>query len=128
MSKLGGIQRKKLLARWKDGPDSTWKFEVLETLQVLKRKRNAETQLNTELTKRRRLEKEVKKLKNKTKEQSKAITQLRTGHSSDMRGLSLKSWPQCSRQQQYNRKQWLAAKVQGALSFCEGMKDSNNVL
>ncbi len=41
LSKLGGIQRKKLLARWKDGPDSTWKFEVLETevnLQVLKRK------------------------------------------------------------------------------------------
>ncbi len=122
LSKLGGIQRKKLLARWKDGPDSTWKFEVLETevnLQVLKRKRNAETQLNTELTKRRRLEKEVKKLEKTTKEQSKAIAQLRTGHSSNMRGLSLKSWPQCSRQQQYNRQQRLAAKVQGALSFCE---------
>ncbi len=70
MSKLGGIQRKKLLARWKDGLDSTWKFEVLETevnLQVLKRKRNAETQLNTELTKRRRLEKEVKKLEKQNK-------------------------------------------------------------
>ncbi len=34
-------------------------------LQVLKRKRNAETQLNTELTKRIRLEKEVKKLEKK---------------------------------------------------------------
>ncbi len=109
------------MARWKDGPDSTWKFEVLVTevnLQVLKRKRNAETQLNTELTKIRRLEKVVKKLEKKTKEQSKAIVQLRTGHSSNMRGLSLKSWPQCSRQQQYNQ-QRLAAKVQGALSFCE---------
>ncbi len=71
-------------------------IETEVNLQVLKRKRNAETQLNTELTKRRRLEKEVKKLEKKTKEQSKAIAQLRTGHSSNMRGLSLKSWPQCS--------------------------------
>ena len=28
LSKLGGSRRKELLARWKDGPDSVWKFEV----------------------------------------------------------------------------------------------------
>ena len=60
LSKLGGSRRKELLARWKDGPDSVWKFEVIETevkLQLLKRKRSAETQLETERTKIRKLEK-----------------------------------------------------------------------
>ena len=28
LSKLGGDQHKKQLARWKDGPNSLWKFEV----------------------------------------------------------------------------------------------------
>ena len=121
LSKLGGSRRKELLARWKDGPDLVWKFEVIETevkLQLLKRKRSAETQLETERTKIRKLEKEVKKLETKTKKQSKAIAKLRTRHSSTTRGLSLKSWAQCSRQQQHNRQRSLAARVQGALSFC----------
>ncbi len=29
--KLGGNKRKKQLARWKDGPNSLWKFEVSES-------------------------------------------------------------------------------------------------
>ena len=58
LSKLGGSRCKELLARWKDGPDSVWKFEVIETeekLQLLKRKRSAETQLETECTKIRKM-------------------------------------------------------------------------
>ena len=31
LSKLGGDQRKKQLARWNDGPNSSWKFEVSES-------------------------------------------------------------------------------------------------
>ena len=62
--------------------------------------------------------KRSKKIETKTKKRSKAIAQLRTGHSSTTRGLSLKSWAQCSRQQQHNQQRSLAARVQGALSFC----------
>ena len=72
LSKLGGGQRKKQLDKWKDGPNSSWNFEVSESevkWQLLKRKHSVETQLEVECTKRRKLERSSKTGENKNSNQ-----------------------------------------------------------
>ena len=124
-SKLGGKNRQKKLAQWKEGA-SVWNLVINESevnQQLLKRKRNAETKLEEESIKRRKLEAEVGKLQKSSKQQSKVIARLRTGLSENSRKSS-KPWSEYSRQQQYNRKRSVATSIQGALSFCkeEGFK------
>ena len=124
-SKLGGKNRQKKLAQWKEGA-SVWNLVINESevnQQLLKRKRNAETKLEEESIKRRKLEAEVGKLQKSSKQQSKVIARRRTGLSENSRKSS-KPWSEYSRQQQYNRKRSVATSIQGALSFCkeEGFK------
>lgn len=121
-SNQGGKQREQQLLNWKEGKDSVWNFEVSEVevnRQLLKRKRCVEAQIEEEVEKRRKLESEVKTLQCTTKKQSKMIARLSTGHKTNSRGPSSKSWCQYTRQQQYNKRKSLASSVQGALTFCE---------
>lgn len=91
LTKLGGKKRPEQLRRWKEGSESVWNFTVNEAEvrhQLLKRKRQVEVQLEQQVTKRRKLEKEVNELKRTNKKQAKAITRLQTGHSEKSRGPS----------------------------------------
>ena len=121
-SRFGGTKRKLQLTKWKDGKESMWDLEVNEgevNRQLLKRKRVVETQLDEELSKRKKMEVEVKALRKTSKNQAKVISRLKTGRSEKSRGSSLKPWNCYSRQQQYNKKKTLARSISGALSFCE---------
>ena len=76
MSKLGTKKCLAQLMKWKDGPNSEWRFTVNcneVTRQVLARKRSAE-ELDLERSKRRCLEEEVHRLQAKVHEQAVLIT------------------------------------------------------
>ena len=80
LSKLGGKKRPEQLRRWKEGPESVWNFTVNEaevSRQLLKRKRQVEVQLEQQVTKRRKLEKEVNELKRTTRSRQKQLRGLR---------------------------------------------------
>jgi hypothetical protein len=120
-SKLGGTNRQKKLAQWKEGSASVWNLVIKESevnRQLLKRKRNAETKLEEESIKRRKLEAEVGQLQKSSKQQAKVVARLRTGLSENSRRSS-KPWSECSRQQQYNRKKSVATSIKGVLNFCK---------
>ena len=84
--------------------------------QLLKRKRSAETQLETECAKRRKLESEVRRLEKTAKKQSRTIALLKSGHSEHLQshGVSVPG-----NMQQHNRRRTIATEIQSALSFCE---------
>ena len=118
LTKLGGKKRPEQLRRWKEGPESVWNFTVNEAEvrhQLLKRKRQVEVQLEQQVTKRKKLEKEVNKFK-RTNKQAKAITRLQTGCSEKSRGpLSSKVWNDYCRQHRSKEKRDLANGVRVSL-------------
>ena len=76
-ARLGGTKRKLQLAKWEDGKESTWNFEVGErevNRQLLKRKQTVETLLEEELSKREKYEMEVNVLRKVTKQQAKVVS------------------------------------------------------
>ena len=128
LSRMGGKDRSIQLYKWKEGPNSIWNLQINETevcCQLLNRKRRVEAQLENEVAKRRKLEKEVTELKNTNVKQAKEIVKLKTGRSVKSRGpSSSKRWNDYSRQHQWKKKKGLANNIQTALSFCdnEGFK------
>ena len=121
-STICGKMRSQQLAKWKNGKESVWNFNVNEVeinCQMLKRKRSVEALLEDESAKRKKLDSEVKQLQATTKRQAKIIAKLKTGSQVNSRGSSSKSWLEYSRQQQYNKKRKLASTIKCSLSYCE---------
>ena len=128
LSKKGGTRKTQQLDSWKDGKDSTWYMTINEIevkAQLLRKRYITEEKLKDETSKRRKFESEVNTLEKRVKKQAKEIAALKsctvTSHHSQ------KSWSDCSRQQQYNKKKKLARELTGATSFCEdsGFKPCN---
>lgn len=111
-SALGTKNRSKKLATWKN---ENWEFSIPDVevkRQLLVRKRKVEIQLDKEIVKRQKLEKEVAVLTTTNKHQA-DIIRAKKSYS------FTKEWNDCSRQQQYNRKKQLGDNIKTALSFCE---------
>ena len=95
--------RSQQLAKWKNGKESVWNFNVNEVevnCQMLKRKHSVEALLEDESAKRKKLDSEVKQLQATTKRQAKIMAKLKTGSQVNSCGSSSKSWLEYSRQQQ----------------------------
>ena len=120
----GSYGKQKLLNKWKNGNQSTWKFTVNASevnSQLLKKRKSDAIKLENEVCKRQKFESENKGLKKVVKKQAKKIASLQSGTSTSYRQSS-KSWSEYSQQQKYNIKKKLAKKVATTLSFC----DENN--
>lgn len=119
LSTLGGTSREEQLRRWKD---SIWslKIDSNEVLrQLRKRTLQTEHQLECEISKRRRAEKEVKSLKSEVKKLEKTHDKISTGKSSKTRGRSKKPWGSYSRQHQFVIKTGLANDIKKATCFTD---------
>ena len=109
LSQGGGIQREQKLHGWKEGPESVWFLRVSSVevcQQLVKRKRQVETELIQEAQKRRKLENDLATLKGEMSTLQKAhkrdanISRLRRGLQEITRANSSKPWQSYSRKQQ----------------------------
>ena len=126
LSKIGGTKRQKLIGQWKE---TTWSFSIdidEFSRHVQSRKRHLEKQLESETTKRQKLEREsaslrtdVSHLRKSSEKQAKIIVSLKTGRNEDSRGSSTKKWSEYSRPHQSQKRKRLANDVKAALSFCD---------
>lgn len=92
-SKIEGTKRQEQLIKWKDGSEATWNFVVNEVevhRQLLKRKHSIEEQIEKELTKRRKLENEVKVLRKTTKKTSKSDSKAKNQSFREQSGIIFK--------------------------------------
>ena len=123
LSQGGGIQREQNLHGWKEGPESVWflcvsSVEVCQ--QLVKRKRQVETELIQEAQKRRRLENDLATLKwemstlQKVHKRDANLSRLRHGLQENTN--SSKPWQSYSRKQQTRKRKSLASEVRVALS------------
>ena len=112
-ARLGTKNRNIQLAKWKEGRDSVWRFTVSDAeinRQLLSRKRSLEDSLQFETTKRKCLEQQVDKLKQKVEQQANVIINKLPSRKVHLR----KPLEECSRQQQYNRKKEMLKTVSDA--------------
>ena len=113
-SELGTKNRSAKLVTWKN---ENWEFSITDVeakRQLLTRKRKVEIQLDKEVVKRQKLEKKVVVLTATNMHQASIIRAKKSY-------ATVKSWNDCSRQQQYNRKKQLGDNIKSALNLvCEG--------
>ena len=111
--KLGSTSREIQLNNWKEGKTATWNFVVNDVevnRQVLSRKRKTE-ELETETSKRKRCEEEIKILQAKLQEQASIITQ------SSQKNYIRKPLSDCTRQQQSKKN--IVTNIQNSLNHCK---------
>ena len=127
LSATGGKKRAQTLDGWKN---SSWEFKVNKsefTNLLESRKRKFEAQLYEETSKRQKLEQTVQQLSDKISSQTEEIAVLKEVNKNNSKALAetkkryltVKPWKECTRQQKYNRKKFLAQDVEEALDFCE---------
>jgi len=91
--------------------------EIEVKAQLLQKRYITEEMLKDETSKWRKFENEVDTLEKRIKKQAKEIVVLKSGTVTSHH--SQKSWSNCSRQQQYNKKKKLASELTGIYSlFC----------
>ena len=103
----GGIQREQKLKEWKEGPNSVWSLQVSSKevcRQLSKHKLLVEKQLDKEVSKRRKLESNVRILQTRVQtlqkvndRNARALGKLRSGLRENTRGESKKPWNSYSR-------------------------------
>ena len=92
LSKIGE-NRSVQLSKWTEGPNSIWNLQINKTevtYQLLTRKRRVEAQLENEVTKCRKLQKEISELKHTNIKQAREIVKLKSivgGHCPQRGGM-----------------------------------------
>ena len=123
---LGGTKRQTVINQWKE---TVWPFAVnVSELneQLLRRKRQLENKLESEVAKRQKMEtnsasllKEVKQLRKVSTDQARTIVSLKAGRRENSRTSSSKNWSSYSRMQQSRKRKRLLDDVKAALSVCD---------